>query len=108
MMEAAGMCRSRYGELEHTEPVFVNILGAQESNPRNLFRQPMLSYRPARLGIDSWAPYYVYKNGLIARIFNVYGAQESIRRNEFRQPMYPGGPVRQPYSYLVPSPPRFF
>ncbi len=48
-----------------TEPVFVNVYGAQESTPRNQFRQPMqpgrpvrkigLSYRPARLGIDSWA-----------------------------------------------------
>ncbi len=48
------------------EPVFVNVYGAQEPIPRNRFRQPMqpggpvrqigLSYRPARLGIDSWAP----------------------------------------------------
>ncbi len=39
---------------------------------------------------------------------NFYGAQESIPRNQFRQPMYPGGPVRQPYSYSVPSPYRLF
>jgi hypothetical protein len=48
------------------EPVFVILYGAQESIPRNRFRQPMwlggpvrkigLSYWPARLGIDSWAP----------------------------------------------------
>jgi len=30
-------------------------------------------------------------------------AQESIPRNRIRQPMKPGGPVRQPYSYSVPS-----
>ncbi len=35
---------------------------------------------------------------------NFYGAQESILRNRFRQPMNPGGPVRQTYSYSVPSP----
>ncbi len=37
---------------------------------------------------------------------NIEGAQESIPRNQFRQPlwMWPSGPVRQPYSYLVPSP----
>jgi hypothetical protein len=34
-------------------------------------------------------------------------AQESIPRNQFRQHMYPGGPVRQPYPYSVPSPHRF-
>ncbi len=28
--------------------------------------------------------------------------------NRFRQPMQPGGPVRQPYSYSVPSPHRLF
>ncbi len=49
-----------------SEPVFVNVYGAHESIPMNPFRQPMLpggavrkiglSYRPARLGIDSWAP----------------------------------------------------
>ncbi len=41
---------------------------------------------------------------------NIEGAQESIPRNQFRQPlwMWPGGPVRQPYSYLVPSPHRLF
>jgi hypothetical protein len=49
-----------------SEPVFVNDYGAQESIPRNRFRQPIwlggpvrqigLSYWPARLGIYSWAP----------------------------------------------------
>ncbi len=48
------------------EPVFVNIYGAQESIPGiNVtpayvaWRADMtigLSYQPARLGIDSWAP----------------------------------------------------
>jgi hypothetical protein len=50
------------------EPVFLNVYGAQESIPRNRFCQPELqiglSYRPARLGIDSWAPEKVYKYGL--------------------------------------------
>jgi hypothetical protein len=51
---------------ESPEPVFVNVEEAQESIPRNRFRQPVepggpvrqigLSYRPARLGIDSRAP----------------------------------------------------
>jgi hypothetical protein len=27
--------------LDHSEPVFLNIYGAQESIPRNEFRQPM-------------------------------------------------------------------
>jgi hypothetical protein len=59
------------------EPVFVIVYGAQESIPRNRFRQPMwlggpvrkigLSYWPARLGIDSWAPQMVYKYGLRER-----------------------------------------
>ena len=31
-----------------------------------------------------------------------------IPRNQFRQAVYPGGPVRQPYSYSVPSPYRLF
>jgi hypothetical protein len=35
---------------------------------------------------------------------NFYGAQESIPRNQFRQSVKPGGPVRQPHSYSVPSP----
>ncbi len=49
--------------LSQSEPVCVNVYGAQESIPRNRFRQPMqpdgpvrkieLSYRPARLEIDS-------------------------------------------------------
>ncbi len=34
--------------------------------------------------------------------------KESIPRNHFRQPEKPGGPVRQPYSYSVPSPHRLF
>jgi hypothetical protein len=43
------------------EPVFVNVYGAQESILRNRFRSPPvrkieLSYRPARLEIDSWPP----------------------------------------------------
>jgi hypothetical protein len=48
-------------------PEFVNFYRV----PRNRFRQPMLpggpvlqiglSYRPTRLGIDSWAPKKVYK-----------------------------------------------
>ncbi len=38
-----------------------NVYGAQESIPKNRFRQPTrpdggLSYRPALLGIDSWIP----------------------------------------------------
>jgi hypothetical protein len=49
-----------------TEPVFVKNYEAQESIPRNRFRQLMypggpvrqtgLLYRLARLGIDFWAP----------------------------------------------------
>ncbi len=39
---------------------------------------------------------------------NIFRAQESIPRNHFRQPMQPGGPIRQPYSYSVPSPHRLF
>ncbi len=39
-----------------------------------------------------------------AVFLNFYGSQESIPRNRI-QTMYPGGPVRQPYSYSVPSPP---
>jgi hypothetical protein len=49
-----------------TEPMFVNVYGTQKSIPINRFRQPMsfggpvrqigLPYRPAWLGIDSWAP----------------------------------------------------
>ncbi len=31
-----------------------------------------------------------------------------ITRNQYRQAMQPGGPVRQPYSYSVPSPHRLF
>ncbi len=56
------------------EPVFVNVDGAKFSIPRNRFGPPLrpggpvlqigLSYRPARLGIDSWAPWKVYKYGL--------------------------------------------
>jgi hypothetical protein len=38
-----------------SEPVFVNIFGAQESIPRNRFR---------KLGIDFWDPLKVYKSGL--------------------------------------------
>ncbi len=41
-------------------------------------------------------------------LLNVYGAPELIPRNEFRQPIQPGGPVRKPYSSLVPSPHRLF
>jgi hypothetical protein len=40
-----------------------------------------------------------------AVLLNFYGAQKLIPRNRFRQPMQPGGPVREPYSYLVPGPP---
>jgi hypothetical protein len=40
-----------------------------------------------------------------AVFLNFKGAQESISRNKFRQAVQPGGPVRQPYSYSVPSPP---
>ncbi len=57
-----------------TEPVFIYVYGDQESILINRFRQPMqpagpvrqlgLSYRPDRLGIDSWAPSKVYKYGL--------------------------------------------
>ncbi len=49
-----------------TEPVFVNVYGAQELILMDRFRKPMhtggpvrqlgLSYRPAMRGIDSWAP----------------------------------------------------
>jgi hypothetical protein len=54
------------------EPVFVNVYGAQESTPRNRFRQPMypgrqvrhigLSYRPDRL--------WIYIPGLLKRYPN--------------------------------------
>jgi hypothetical protein len=50
----------------YPEPVFVNVFGGQDPIPRNRFHQLMkpggpvrligLSYRPARLGTDSWAP----------------------------------------------------
>ncbi len=91
-----------------SEPVFLNVYGAQESIPRNEFRQPVAE------------PVFL----------NVYGAQESIPSYRFRQPMQPVGPVRQiglsdrppdwesilgllkrsikPYSYSVPSPHRLF
>ncbi len=39
---------------------------------------------------------------------NFYGAQEWIPRNQFSQAAWPGGPVRQTYSYSVPSPLRLF
>ncbi len=35
---------------------------------------------------------------------NFQGAQESIPKNQFRQAVKDGGPVRQLYSYSVPSP----
>ncbi len=38
-----------------------------------------------------------------SELLNYEGAQESIPRNQLRQPMQPGGPVRQHYSYSVPS-----
>ncbi len=70
-------CRSSLMTLNilyQSEPVFVNVYGAQESIPRNRFRQPLqpdgpvrkigLSYRPARLEIDSWSPSKVCKYGL--------------------------------------------
>jgi hypothetical protein len=54
--------------------VFVIVYGAQESIPRNRSRKPVwfgvlirkigLTYWPARLGIDSWAPKMDYKYGL--------------------------------------------
>jgi hypothetical protein len=55
--------------LKIPEPVFVNVYGAQESIPPAYvaggpLRQIGLSYRPARLGIDSWAPQQVYKYAL--------------------------------------------
>jgi hypothetical protein len=43
-----------------------------------------------------------------ARILNFLGARESIPRNKFRQSRKPGGPVRQPCSYSLPSPNRIF
>ncbi len=62
-----GLHRKREAEEGGTEPVFVNVYGAQKSIPRNRFRQPTLcslaglydkrvSYRPARLRIDTWSP----------------------------------------------------
>jgi hypothetical protein len=40
---------------------------------------------------------------------NFEGTQESIPRNQFRLAVSGGGgPVRQPYSYSVPSPHRLF
>ncbi len=56
------------------ETVFLNFQGAQESIPRNQFRQPM---DPETVSL------------------NFQGAQESVPRNQFHQPMDPGGPVRQ-------------
>ncbi len=55
--------------LKIPEPVFVNVYGAQESIPPAYvagepLRQIWLSYRSARLGIDSWAPQKVYKYAL--------------------------------------------
>jgi hypothetical protein len=60
----------------------LNVYGAQKSIPRNRFNQPMspggpirqtgLPFRPARRGIDSWAPKKVYKYGLcIAKFLNL-------------------------------------
>jgi hypothetical protein len=66
--------QSLFGLLCKAEPVFVNVYEAQESIPRNRSRQSMkpggpvrpigLSYLSAMLGIDSWAPYKIYKYGL--------------------------------------------
>ncbi len=55
--------------LTPAEPVFLNVKGAQESIPQfyvawRAGTQIGLSYRPARLGINSWAPLKVYKFGL--------------------------------------------
>jgi hypothetical protein len=50
-----------------------------------------------------------FNSALAEPVFlNVYRGQESIIRNRFRQPMQPGGPIRKPYSYSVPSPHRLF
>ncbi len=49
--------------IPHSEPVFVNVSGAQESIAKNRFHQPDgpvrqigLSYRAARMGIDFRTP----------------------------------------------------
>jgi hypothetical protein len=48
------------------ESVFVNVYGAQESIPPAwLERKTGLSYRPARLAIDSWAIKKVYNTGSV-------------------------------------------
>jgi hypothetical protein len=41
-----------------------------------------------------------------ARIFKLLRSPRIDSKNQSRQSMYPGGLVRQPYSYLVPSPHR--
>jgi hypothetical protein len=37
---------------------------------------------------------------------NIQGEQESIPRNQIHQHLQPGGPVREHYSYSIPSPHR--
>ncbi len=39
---------------KYTEPVFLNVYGAQESIPRNEFRQPMQPGGPVRYPIHPW------------------------------------------------------
>jgi hypothetical protein len=58
--------RKEINSSSNSQPLSQLFYGAQESIPRNRLLQPMLpggparqiglSYRPARLGIDSWAP----------------------------------------------------
>ncbi len=67
------------GQLEKLPP-------ADESTQAPLLQQA----RPSSPGVE---------------FLNFEGAQKSIPRNQFRQP---GGPVRQYYSYSVPSPFRLF
>ncbi len=44
--------------------------------------------------------------GTEPEFLNFEGVQESTPINQFHQPVSPGGPIRQPYSYSVPSPHR--
>jgi hypothetical protein len=58
-----GLPNEIYVQIEETEPIFVHVYGAQESIPpayvawrSGTTKEIGLSYRPVRLGIDSWAP----------------------------------------------------
>jgi hypothetical protein len=58
--------------------------------PCGSIRQIGLSYLPARLGIDSWAPNKVYKFGLWRNIWaggGVEGGDGAVKRNKMNDQM---------------------